>query len=195
MSAIEILLGLNLLLFAMLSALIYRLAQRLRGSEERTQQQVERLSQAVEEQLGPDIARLQSAIDKLAVTPVRSAKPLDFSNLPTTDLLDQLREAKKMGDADEVLDLRDMLLPRLDDAKKDKMDRELADWFTKHFQTALRSGKAMLIAPVLGRAVETFGGRPEIKHLADALPMVRQSVGLCPSCGKPYRGTLPNCPQ
>lgn len=118
----------------------------------------------------------------------------DLSNLSTADLLDQLQDAKRTGEAEDVLDLRQSLLPRLPEHKRKQMDEELAQWFTRFFEKALRSGRAPLVAPTLGRAVEALEGVPGMEHLEQALPMVRQSAGLCVSCGKPYRGQSAMCP-
>lgn len=195
MSAVEAFAIANLLAAISLAILTYRLASRLRQSEERLAEQLAELRSAMNDRVVPSLAQLRDAFAMSAQTTSSSRKPADWSNLSTTDLLEQMREAKRLGDADEVLDLREQLSPRLDEARRDRMDRELAEWFTKQFQTALRSGKAALIAPAMGRAVEMFGDRPEMKHLSEALPTIRQSVGLCSKCGKPYRGTQAECPR
>lgn len=195
MSAIELLALAMSVVAILMAALACRLAARLKQAGERESSAIEKIRREIAEEVHPAIARIDSALSTLASAQQRSARPADLSNLSTTDLLEQLREAKRLGDPDEVLDIREMLIPRMDDARRERTDAELADWFTRHFQTALRSGRAALIAPALGRAVEVLGKLPQMKHLAEALPTVRQSVGLCPQCGLPYRGAQPSCPR
>lgn len=138
---------------------------------------------------------LEKLPEKIQVTAsVGGGNPADLSNLPTADLLEQLQDAKRTGEADDVLDLRDSLIPRLPPHKRQQLDEELAGWFLRFFEKALRAGKAPLVAPTLGRAVDALAGVPGMEHLEQALPMVRQSAGLCVSCGKPYRGQLAACP-
>lgn len=149
----------------------------------------------LEEQLVPAIDRLAQSLKSQPAAKLASPpKPADLSNLSTTDLLDQLRTARRMGDPEEVLDLRESLMPRLPDGKRQQMDLELAGWFTKYFQKALRAGQAQVVVGPLARAVEALAEVVEMQHLAESLPLVRRSVGLCESCGKPYRGRDPQCP-
>lgn len=139
------------------------------------------------------VPALQQLPEKLSISGHGAVVP-DLSNLSTADLLEQLSDAKKTGEAEEVLDIRESLIPRLPEHKRKQMDAELAEWFIRFFEKALRSGKAPLVAPTLGRAVESLGDAPGMEHLVQALPMVRQSAGLCISCGKPYRGATGVCP-
>jgi len=104
----------------------------------------------------------------------------DDAETPLSDekLFQMLEAAQVSADPYAVLDLRRVLVERLEDEEQEKLDRDLARWFTEHFHKALRSGHAAVVAGALERAVEEFGPLPEMQLLADALPMILRSVGL-----------------
>jgi hypothetical protein len=66
----------------------------------------------------------------------------------------------------------------LEPATLAELDRELAVWFSKYFQSALRSGQALVIAGAMERAVTELTPLPEIEPLAEALPLVRRTIGV-----------------
>lgn len=168
--------------------------KRLVDAVQAQEEKVSRGLDLLEKQLLPALEQLTRAVEARPEPATNGPKAGELSNLSTTELLEQLQAAKKIGDADEVLDLRAALAPRLGEAKRLKLERELGDWLMKFFQGALRSGKAPLVAAALGRAVDELSEVAEMQHLAEALPMVRRSAGLCVSCGKPYRGRDAQCP-
>lgn len=148
----------------------------------------------LESDVAPALRQLIEEVRSSKKTPSSNGRPADLALLTTPELIRQLRNAQRLRDADAVLDLREALRSRLDPAKEEALNRRLASWLSKHFQSELRAGKAPLVVAALGRAVEALAGLPEIQHLADALPAVRMSAGLCTDCGRPYRGGAGRCP-
>lgn len=154
---------------------------------------VQRTNSLLENELVPAVEQLTETLRAMPIG-ASSAPSANTTVLSTDDIIAQLTAAKKLGDPDHVLELRAALLPRLSESNQLRFDRELADWFSKHFQEALRSGKAALVVAAWGRAVADLGDIPEMKHLRESLPTVRRSAGLCTTCGRPYRGSDGRCP-
>lgn len=102
----------------------------------------------------------------------------DWESLPTETLESRLRDAREEGEYHDVLDIRRILVDRVDHEDRARLDRELAVWFTRDFHRALRSGNAMGVAGALERAVEELGDIPEMSLLAESLPTVLRGVGL-----------------
>ena len=179
---------------------------RLRQQEERVLAAWEADHARASENIVAALGELKASLDRqwelvktAKATPAKATtdgggKPKDLSNLSTAELLEQLTAAKKMGEADEVLDLRESLIPRLSESKLLQIDTELANWVMQHFQRSLRAGKAALVAESLGRAVKALEHIELIQRLTASLPTIRRSAGLCVECAKPYRGEDGVCP-
>lgn len=126
------------------------------------------------DQLSAQVNALQHSVTGHVVVAAEDAE----TPLSDEKLLQMLEAAQASADPYAVLDLRRVLIERLDSEEQGKLDRDLARWFTEHFHKALRSGHAAVVAGALERAVEEFGPLPEMQLLADALPMILRSVGL-----------------
>ena len=134
------------------------------------------------------VVRLNRRVDQMATqlnllqqsVTGKTLPPIDDVETPLSDekLLQLLEAAQLSADPYAVLDLRRVLLERLDGEGRADLDRELAHWFTEHFHKALRSGHAAIVAGALERAVEELGPVPEMQLLAEALPLILRSVGL-----------------
>ena len=119
-------------------------------------------------------------ISAISTAQLSSAQPADQylgENTPET-LRARLAEARAASDPFTVLDLRRALAEKLDEADREELDRDLAQWFTHHFHQSLRSGHAVVVAGAIERAVEELGSVPEMRMLADSLPLILRSVGL-----------------
>ena len=150
----------------------------------------------LENELVPAIDRLAAVLDRAPRDgPGSAPPPTKKAELSSAEMLDELRLAKRAGDADRVLDLRDQLIQCIPQDQQRSLDRELAGWFCRHAQKELRAGRAQMIVGALARAVETLSDEKEIRQLREALPMIRRSAGLCGYCGRPYRGERPRCPN
>lgn len=126
--------------------------------------------------------RLDQVVDSFVRRlPNRTESVPGLHELTDEGLKQRMVEARSTRDAYAVLEIRRVLVDRLDPALKATLDRELAEWFTDHFQYALRNGQAASVVGALERAVEEIGEIPEMAHLAESLPMVLRSVGLMPS--------------
>lgn len=123
--------------------------------------------------LRAQVAAISTSRPAAAIDPTR-----DLDELETVDLRERLEEARRQKQAYDVLDVRLVLATRLRDAERFLLDQELAIWFTRHFQDALRAGQAAIVAGAIERAVNEIGDIPEMQLLAEALPTVLRSVGL-----------------
>lgn len=93
-------------------------------------------------------------------------------------LRNRIREAIDANDPYGVLDHRLPLTLLLSTEDLTSLDRELANWFGRYFQSALRSGQALVIAGAMERAVTELTPMPEIEPLAEALPLVRRTISV-----------------
>lgn len=89
-----------------------------------------------------------------------------------------IEKSLALGDPYAVLNHRLPLAGQLSPPELTELDRELASWFSQYFQTALRSGQALVIAGAMERAVTELTPLPEIEPLAEALPLVRRTIGV-----------------
>ncbi|MGL4463387.1 MAG: hypothetical protein ACRDD1_09330 [Planctomycetia bacterium] len=84
-------------------------------------------------------------------------------------------------DADDLfgyLEKLEQALQTVDDERRRELGREAASWLTRSTQKALLAGRAREVLPALEQAVELLGDLPEMKHLVEVLPTVRQSAEL-----------------
>lgn len=102
----------------------------------------------------------------------------DWESMPTEQLVREFESEKTQGRFYETLDLRRELIARLSEEDRRQLDRELAGWLTEHFHRSLRSGHAAVVAGAMERAVREIGDIPEMRPLADSLPVILRSVGL-----------------
>jgi hypothetical protein len=134
-----------------------------------------------------EVARLGKRVDQLthAVgrfeqrSPAIPTAPTPVTGEMTEEALRlRIREAMNANDPYGVLDHRQPLALLLSADELTNLDRELATWFGRYFQWALRSGQALVIAGAMERAVAELTPLPEIEPLADALPLVRRTIGV-----------------
>lgn len=124
--------------------------------------------------IGVQLARLTGQ-----TTAVRSKPSKEVLQATSTlELESMLSRARTAREYETILDIRGVLRTRLEESARDRLDKELASWFTRNFLLALRCGQAVAVAGSFERAVLELGPSPEMSLLADALPTVQQSVGL-----------------
>lgn len=110
--------------------------------------------------------------------------------------LAQIDAARRVNDADRVLDLFRTLHTSLEAMRRDELERDLARWFLELIQRRLRGGRIQLeVVQLATQAAETFAATVEGASLRASLPVLRRCVGLCPKCAQPYRGTAAVCPR
>lgn len=108
----------------------------------------------------------------------------------------QIDAAHRANDADRILALRDELAGVLDPDPLGELDRQVIGWLMALIQKRLRVMPMPPDLPALAaRVAESFAATAEGASLLRALPTLRRSAGLCPRCGRPYRGTADACPE
>ena len=110
--------------------------------------------------------------------------------------LAQIDAARQVNDAERVLELYRTVESSLEFDRRGELERELSQWFLHLIHRRLHI--VPIQADVVRLATEvavTFGGTGEGASLRASLPMLRRSVGLCPRCAQPYRGTAAACPK
>lgn len=142
---------------------------------------------AILKEIRDEVARLSRRVDQLARavgrmeqhSRVHPSAPTTVTGEMTEEALRlRIREAIDANDPYGVLDHRQPLALLLSSEDLTHLDRELATWFGRYFQTALRSGQALVIAGAMERAVTELTPLPEIEPLAEALPLVRRTIGV-----------------
>ncbi len=112
------------------------------------------------------------------------------------DQLAQLDAARQVNDPARVIELYQAIVPMLDSDRRAELASQLAKWFLELIHRRLRTGKIQADVVLLATQVaETFGATVEGASMRAALPTLRRSVGLCPRCAQPYKGTADACPQ
>ena len=107
----------------------------------------------------------------------------------------QFLAAQSANDAGRVLDLRDELAGLLDGPALAELDRQAIGWLMALIGRRLRIVPMPADVPELAaRVAERFAATAEGASLLKALPTLRRSAGLCPRCGRPYRGLADACP-
>ncbi len=110
--------------------------------------------------------------------------------------LAQIGAARRVNDADRVLELYAAAGPSLEFDRRSELERDLARWFLDLIHRRLRVGRIQPeVVGLAARAAEVFGATVEGASLRASLPVLRRSVGLCPRCARPYAGTEAACPQ
>lgn len=110
--------------------------------------------------------------------------------------LAQIDAARRVNDADRVLELYAATGPSLEFDRRGELERDLARWFLDLIHRRLRVGRIQPeVVGLAARAAEVFGATVEGASLRASLPVLRRSVGLCPRCARPYVGTEAACPQ
>jgi hypothetical protein len=124
------------------------------------------------------------------------AELTDARNKVVIDLRSKLDTAKAAGEALRVVDLRDELTQHLRGDDLDALDRQLARWLVGEVRRRVKVGPIRPdVAILAARIVDSFADTPEGAALRGSLPNLRRSAGLCPSCGRPYRGDIDTCPR
>ncbi len=110
--------------------------------------------------------------------------------------LAEIQAARRVNDPARVLELFRGLDPKLDNERRDDLERELSRWFLEVIHRRLRGGRIQADVVELATMVaETFARTVEGASLHASLPTLRRSVGLCPRCASPYTGTASACPK
>ncbi len=108
----------------------------------------------------------------------------------------QIDAARRVNDADRVLELYALAGPSLEFERRGEIERDLARWFLDLIHRRLRIGKIQPeVVGLAARAAEVFGATVEGASLRASLPVLRRSVGLCPRCARPYVGPEAACPH
>jgi hypothetical protein len=127
--------------------------------------------------LRQQVADLTRAVAEMGRRDPR-APSTSISEMTEDDLRKAIAASVTAGDPYGVLDHRRPLADRLSSAERTELDRELAGWFSQFFQQSLRSGQALVIAGAMERAVAELTPLPELEPLAEALPLVRRTIGV-----------------
>jgi hypothetical protein len=137
----------------------------------------------VRDQPGPEAANLLAELT-------------DARNRVISSLRSLIEAAKAGGEALRVVDLRDELTQHLRGGDLEELDRQLVRWLVGEVRRRVKVGPIRPdVATLAGRIVDSFADTAEGATLRRSLPNLRKSAGLCPSCGRPYRGDLETCPH
>jgi hypothetical protein len=108
----------------------------------------------------------------------------------------QLDAARKVNDAERVLELHQAMVPLLEAEARASLEAELSQWFLRLIHKRLRTGKIQAdVAVLAGRIADAFSRTVEGASLRASLPTLRRSAGLCPRCAQPYTGLVDACPD
>ena len=110
--------------------------------------------------------------------------------------LEKLEAARRVNDPDRVLELYRAVESSLEFDRRGELGRELARWFLELIHRRLRNVPIQAEVVHLATQVsDVFGATTEGASLRASLPMLRRTVGLCPRCAEPYKGTAAACPR
>jgi hypothetical protein len=110
--------------------------------------------------------------------------------------LARLDAARKVNDAERVLELYRAAGPLLESERRGDLERDLAGWFLDVIRRRLRVGRIQVnVVHLATQVADTFAATAEGASLRASLATLRRSVGLCPRCGQPYTGTAAACPK
>lgn len=150
-----------------------------------------RSNHLIETQVVPALVRSAAALERLA----GPAGPANATASGIDSLRAALEDARAAGDADQVIDCRDALTRHLRGEALHRLDTEVVRWLYDRVQAHTRAGTiSPALAALAARVADTFGDTSEGAALHSALPRLRRMAGLCPSCGRPYRGQADACP-
>jgi hypothetical protein len=108
----------------------------------------------------------------------------------------RLDAARRAGDPDACLTLRDELSKLIDPVARESMDRDLVGWLMSLLMKRMRAGTVGPdVAALATRVAASFAYRTEGASLKASLPTLRRSAGLCPRCAEPYVGVEDACPD
>lgn len=110
-------------------------------------------------------------------------------------LRERLDRARDGNDPMQAIEVRDELTMHLRGQVLSDLDRQLVRWLIAWIRQ--RTGSKIAgeeLSTLVARMVESFGEAPEGIDLAGLLTRLRKDAGLCPRCGRPYRGPDAACP-
>lgn len=166
---------------------LLRAAQAVRRAiQSRRWDQAERLIQAFTRDFpgSPETTRLATELD-------------EARRLVVDELRTRLEAARESDDLRGVIDARDALTEHLRGALLQDLDRQVVRWLMDRIQERVLRSTAVdaELAGVAARVADSFGDTDEGAKLRAGLPQLRRRAGLCPNCGRPYRGRDASCPK
>ncbi|MFO0953086.1 MAG: hypothetical protein U0835_18420 [Isosphaeraceae bacterium] len=95
-----------------------------------------------------------------------------------------------------MADCRDALTQHLDADALHELDARVVRWLERRLRAREQADPNDPALPgLVERVADSFADTPEGRDLLARLPEIRRRAGLCPSCGRPYRGKLDACPE
>ncbi|HVJ83745.1 MAG TPA: hypothetical protein VNC50_21940 [Planctomycetia bacterium] len=97
---------------------------------------------------------------------------------PAWDWRSDFKAARAKRDAAALLDLRDRIVKNWKAERREKFDRKLGKWMTRHFQQELLRGRAPELLPALTQAATVFAYIEEFAYFQAVLPHVKMAADL-----------------